>query len=478
MFCRRFVFAVLCILTAVAAHAAEQKENPTYDDPLSAAADPDFAIQGEYVGELDTGLGALKTGARVIALGKGKFRTVLYLGGLPGDGWNKEIYEGDGELKNGVAAVRAAARNRTHRKRHADDDLAARATWWASSARTERKSTTLGRKPPEDAVVLFDGKNADAFENSRFSDDGLLIPAATSKQKFGSCTLHLEFRTPFMPEARGQGRGNSGCYLQGRYEVQILDSFGLAGKRQRVRRHLFRQRSRRQPMLSAAGLADLRYRLHGGRIRRLGQEAKERPHYGAAQRRGRFTTTSSCRTQPPRRRWPKARRKARSTCKTTAIPSASGTSGWWRSRQTRRHGDKGTGRQGDVGRSRWPNPWIPMMPIPFICPHCGHQTDVAEEYAGQSGPCIACSKRVTMPLPGQPGYGVESPAALPRGKRASGLVGGALALLAVGLCFCCGGGLFLAIFWPSIQVRPRGGRAQSMRGEFATHRRGHAELLR
>ncbi|HET6880090.1 MAG TPA: DUF1080 domain-containing protein, partial [Pirellulales bacterium] len=229
MFGRRFVFAVLCTLPAVGTRAAEQKENPTYDDPLAAAADPDFAIQGEYIGELDTGLGALKTGARVISLGKGKFRTVLYLGGLPGDGWNKEVYEGDGELKNGVAVFeqpQGAGRieNGTLTMTSSEGDVVGKL------ARTERKSTTLGRKPPEKAVVLFDGKNADAFENSRVSDDGLLIPSATSKQKFGSCTLHLEFRTPFMPEARGQGRGNSGCYLQGRYEVQILDSFGLAGK--------------------------------------------------------------------------------------------------------------------------------------------------------------------------------------------------------------------------------------------------------
>jgi hypothetical protein len=77
---------------------------------------------------------------------------------------------------------------------------------------------------------LFDGKSADKFVKGEVVMKNLLRHDCESKQKFGNHSLHLEFRTPFLPHARGQGRGNSGMYIQGRYEVQVLDSFGLEGK--------------------------------------------------------------------------------------------------------------------------------------------------------------------------------------------------------------------------------------------------------
>jgi hypothetical protein len=88
-----------------------------------------------------------------------------------------------------------------------------------------------GNGPPSDAVVLFDGKNFDAWKGARGSkvdpDGGFTAKGALqTKQSFGDCQLHLEFATPKEVKGRGQGRGNNGVGLMGaRYEIQILDSY-------------------------------------------------------------------------------------------------------------------------------------------------------------------------------------------------------------------------------------------------------------
>ena len=88
----------------------------------------------------------------------------------------------------------------------------------------------MGAKPPAGAIVLFDGTNTDQWVKGKMDDRKLLLCNTETVKAFGSFTLHVEFLTPFRPMARGQGRGNSGVYLQRRYEVQVLDSFGLHGE--------------------------------------------------------------------------------------------------------------------------------------------------------------------------------------------------------------------------------------------------------
>jgi hypothetical protein len=209
----------LVFVCLAAARAAEPKD----EEPK----DPDFKVQGEYSGEVDTPEGRKKVGVQVVALGGGKFHAVGYLGGLPGDGWDKnEKKEADGQTTDGVTDLVDGTNKVAQIK---DGVIKFRGANGPEIKKIGRQSPTLDAKPPQGAVVLFDGANAEQFDGGRITADGLLLPGATSKRKFQDCTLHVEFRLPFMPQERGQKRGNSGCYLQGRYEAQILDSFGLKG---------------------------------------------------------------------------------------------------------------------------------------------------------------------------------------------------------------------------------------------------------
>ena len=91
--------------------------------------------------------------------------------------------------------------------------------------------------PPSDAVVLFDGESLDAWqpagkpgEEAHWAlEDGALVVNGTgsieTREAFGDCQLHVEWRAPAAPTGEGQGRGNSGVFLMGRYEIQVLDSY-------------------------------------------------------------------------------------------------------------------------------------------------------------------------------------------------------------------------------------------------------------
>lgn len=216
-----------CVATA-RLWADEEKKAEAITD--AAKAGEDYKIQGEYQGNFSLGDGnETKFGLQVVSLGEGKYKGVAYFGGLPGDGWDGfGKLETDSESKDGVVNLVANEGSATIKDgvvtvKTVDEQQLGKLD------KIDRKSPTLEEKAPEGAIVLFDGSNADAFEGGKVTADKLLEGGCKTKQKFQDFTLHLEFRTPYMPTATGQARGNSGVYLQDRYEVQILDSFGLEG---------------------------------------------------------------------------------------------------------------------------------------------------------------------------------------------------------------------------------------------------------
>lgn len=109
-----------------------------------------------------------------------------------------------------------------------------------SAAQEKPNDATLGAKPPEGATVLLDRKGladwvkADGKAPAEWPvADGVATVGRgniQTRKQFGDFKLHLEFSVPYMPQARGQGRGNSGVYLGGIHELQVLDSYGLKSR--------------------------------------------------------------------------------------------------------------------------------------------------------------------------------------------------------------------------------------------------------
>ncbi len=101
-----------------------------------------------------------------------------------------------------------------------------------------RMVTTAPDKAPSDAIVLFDGTSLDQWVSGsdgsspaewEVADGAVTVLRGKgeirTKQEFSDYQLHIEWKSPTVIEGEGQGRGNSGVFMQGRYEVQVLDSY-------------------------------------------------------------------------------------------------------------------------------------------------------------------------------------------------------------------------------------------------------------
>ncbi|MFV1966351.1 MAG: DUF1080 domain-containing protein [Pirellulaceae bacterium] len=192
--------------------------------------DQDFGYQGEYFGAVPPGVSEVPNmGLQVIARGDGQFDAVLLRGGLPGAGWDRRTsVKLSGERRDDVVTLTSEiilARVSAGQAVLLDTN----GTELARLPKMHRISSSQDAAAPYGAIVLFDGTSADQFDGATMNDEGLLEAGGISKMDVQDFFLHLEFRTPYMPYASGQGRGNSGVYIQKRYETQILDSFGLEG---------------------------------------------------------------------------------------------------------------------------------------------------------------------------------------------------------------------------------------------------------
>jgi len=204
-----------------------------------AAPADDF--MGEYRGAFfpDSAV-KLEAAAQVVAEGDGYYRILITARGKEGyDGAAVEIY---GRQFGPEVGLFGRAGGYHWHGNIKNGNLVANSEYGQSFRlnRIESKSPKAGLQPPQGAVVLLPFRTGQKPDLSQWSnrnwvalDDGSLqcVPGKgenRTRREFGRIEhLHIEFRLPLEPQNRGQGRANSGVYLADRYEVQVLDSFGL-----------------------------------------------------------------------------------------------------------------------------------------------------------------------------------------------------------------------------------------------------------
>ena len=206
-----------------AAPKAGEKAAPKAPAP-KVTEEPDEGIQGLYFSQDGAS-------AKIVGQGGGAFKVIL----TPAGGSALELTgkaEGGKVALSGTGGESGAIAGKKLSVSVGDKKY--------ELAYTTVKPPNLGEKPPAGAIILLaleEGKkpSLDAWDPPSWTvlDDGSMQVSKgdiRTKQEFGDFKLHLEFRLPYEPAGRGQGRGNSGVYLMDRYEIQVLDSFGLEPK--------------------------------------------------------------------------------------------------------------------------------------------------------------------------------------------------------------------------------------------------------
>jgi hypothetical protein len=250
--CKITVCVLACVLSVLLSSCA----GPMAVDPVfeaRGAIESADAAMGDWEGswELEDESDYGRVVTQVIALGKGNYRAKVLeefdtseepIAVLDGRRDGAVVrFAGPGRAGYTEFQIEAAIKDGQFSGSFTGDEVGSFAM-----EKAIRVSPTSGAEPPAGAIVLFNGKNfkqwkhtskksrADSVQWKLLKGGAMEVKkgagSIVTKKRFKDFKLHVEFRTPFMPDARGQARGNSGVYLQERYEVQVLDSYGLEGK--------------------------------------------------------------------------------------------------------------------------------------------------------------------------------------------------------------------------------------------------------
>jgi Domain of Unknown Function (DUF1080) len=229
-----FALGLACLATPQRSASAQETSAPKLERVAFTEApkdDLDYELMGEFVGVIAVADGKFEPlGLQIRPMGNNSFEALQFIGGLPGqEGFSSKELQLIGRrhqqhmvLSGGPWAIIV------HQKHCLIIDEAGKSL--GKLERIQRGSPTMGARPPQGATVLFDGTNTNQLINAKMTDDGLLMAGADVRPMFQDFNMHVEFRLPYMPHSDDQARGNSGCYLQSRYEVQVLDSFAQVPK--------------------------------------------------------------------------------------------------------------------------------------------------------------------------------------------------------------------------------------------------------